>query len=142
MTCMATTGRRSPPTPWADVISAVHIHDSVVVLDVGRPFAPFSEVVGNWDFLRITRPQAAVQSELSAEKEVVVHRLAARESALEEAHSALDQAEADRAVLRDSVAQATDQLALTQAQLRMMQGSASWRATEPLRRLRTALRRW
>ena len=117
----------TPPTPWADMISAVHIHDSVVVLDVGRPFAPFSEVVGSWDFLRVTRPQAAVQSELSADKEAVLHRL--------------EQAEADRAGLRDSVERANDELALSQARLHDVQVSASWRATEPLRRLRTAFRR-
>ena len=44
-----------PPTPWTDLISAVHVHDSIVVFDVGRSFAPFSEVVGSWDFLRLTQ---------------------------------------------------------------------------------------
>lgn len=113
-----------PPTPWTDLISAVHVHDSIVVFDVGRSFAPFSEVVGSWDFLRLTRPQAAVQSELTATTDALAQQLAG-------AQAALDRSEAERASL----------LLDSQTQLRAISDSASWRLTEPLRRLRAAFRR-
>ena len=102
----------SPPTLYADRLNAVHVHDSVVVLELGRPFVPFSEVGGAWDFLLVDRPLAAVHSELAANAEVA-------------------RAERDDAV-RSGEAAATA--------LALMEASKSWRLTAPLRRLRAARR--
>jgi Methyltransferase domain len=96
----------SPPTPYTDSLNAVHVHDSVVVLELGRPFVPFPEVVGAWDFLFVDRPLAAERSELVANAEAARAELAAAVRARESAESAL----------------------------RSVQASTSWRLTAPLRR--------
>lgn len=103
-------------------IDAVHVHDSVVVLDIGRPFAPFAEVVGTWDFLKLHRPLSAVHSELVATRDVAVHQRASTERQLARVSQT---AERERASRLDAYRQLED-----------VRGSASWRLTEPLRRWR------
>ena len=97
----------SPPTSFTDSLNAVHVHDSIVVLELGRPFVPFPEVVGAWDFLMVDRPLAAERSEFVANAEAARAELAAAVRARESAESALSSVEA----------------------------STSWRLTAPLRRL-------
>lgn len=91
------------------LIDAVHVHDSITVLDVGPRTPPFSEVVGTWDFLMLDRPLAAIHSELLAARTVAVQ-------------------DAERAKLSAQTAW---------KQLESVRGSRSWRVTQPLRRLRS-----
>ena len=102
----------SPPASFTDRLDAIHVHDSVVVLDVGRPFVPFSEVVGTWEFLTLDRPLAAVHSDLLANAEVA--RSQANKAGAQVAQAQLAQASAEQA-------------------LSDLQRSRSWRFTAPLR---------
>lgn len=103
-------------------IDAVHVHDSVVVLDVGRPFAPFPEVVGTWDFLKLSRPLSAIHSELLATRDATAHL---------NAKLTEDLAESRRQAAREHHARRE-----AYAQLEAVRGSVSWRTTSLLRRLR------
>jgi hypothetical protein len=111
----------SPPSRFADLVNAIHVHDSVVVLDIGRPFSPFSELAGNWDFLNVSRPVASVHSHLLASLESARHESVAARREIERNSLRLEQANREN---------------------RELTGSLSWRITKPLRSMkrRTARR--
>jgi hypothetical protein len=124
-----------PPSPWVD-IDAIHVHDSVTVLDMGRSFAPFPEVVGTWDFLKLPRPLSAIHSELLATREAAVVE---RDKALleREAARAAEEAAEEHARAATLAAQrATLSQQQAWSQLDALRSSRSWRITRPLRRNR------
>jgi hypothetical protein len=110
----------TPAAEYSDIVGGVHVYDSVVVLDRRRTPAPFAELAGTWDFLKNSRPLAALQSELVATRDVALAGAAA--SARDLARAA---AERDMAI----------------EQVQTMSRSSSWRLTRPLRALRRALGR-
>ena len=105
----------SPPSRFADLVNGIHVHDSVVVLDIGRPFSPFSELAGNWDFLNVSRPVASVHS----------HLLASLESARLEAVEARRESELNSLRLEQAHRESQE-----------LVGSLSWRITRPLRAMK------
>ena len=105
----------TPPTRFADRVSGIHVHDSIVVIDVGRAFPPFAELAGNWDFLNSSRPAASIHSQLLATLEAVRHESAIAAQTVEQTNAELERTRQERDDLVDSY---------------------SWRITRPLRTLK------
>ena len=57
---------------WTRELDAVHVYDSVVVLDRKHRFAPFSEQKGGAEFVFGTRPASIIASELVATRQVAL----------------------------------------------------------------------
>ncbi len=100
-------------TMWQLHLRAVHMYDSVVVMEKGVSYPPFSELVGTKEFALPTRERESVDLEL----------LATRDAALVQRDRARTESEA----LRADLERATQQLAELRA-------SRSWRLTSPFRR--------
>jgi hypothetical protein len=143
------------PQLWATMLEGMHIYDSLVVLDKGARFAPFSELTGTSEYINYGRdPQLA----LSEMRVVRADAVATRDAAL----GALDAERAEHAAtsarldaLGAELAVATERLASVHAELERSRGdvrdrealleemrhSTSWRATAPLRRIRSSISR-
>lgn len=57
---------------WTREVDAIHVYDSVVVLDRKHRFAPFAEQKGGAEFVYNGRPLAALTSELVATRQAVL----------------------------------------------------------------------
>lgn len=122
----------TPPAPFADLVSGLHVYDSVVVLDRGRGHAPFAELSGTWDFLNISRRLSVVQSELVATRDVALRQLDETRKDLEVAKRELS----ELSELRDAADALKVDLENSWEQLRAMRRSTSWRLTAPVRWVR------
>lgn len=98
---------------WQLHLRSVHVHDSVVVLEKGLSYPPFSELVGTKEFAMPTRERESVDLEL----------LATRDAAIAQRDRARSEATAMNAALER-----------TTRQLAEIRTSRSWRLTAPLRR--------
>jgi Methyltransferase domain len=119
--------------PWQTTLAAMHLYDSVAVLERTRRFAPFSEIAGTAEFVNLTRDAAAADIQLVAQ--------------VDAAASARTRAEDELRMMRGELLDANNELAHVRGQLHRSRGtieqmrrSASWRVTEPLRRVRSVLR--
>jgi hypothetical protein len=112
----------APPAPLTDLIDGMHVYDSIVVLDRADRAAPFAELAGTWDALRLTRQTQLVTSGLLASRDVARRDAAAKQREL-------DAAALERERLREQRDRA-------RAQLRALRASRSWRVMSPVRRLR------
>lgn len=149
---------------WTTRVTGIHLYDSMVVLDAGRHLPPFCEVVGTGSFVSADRISesmllayrgalagAEARTELFAADRQLVDEdrsriMAARDEAQGQANDLRNQLAAVQAQVADLQAQrdaaaaqaAEASAALDEAarQLDEMSASASWRVTEPLRRLR------
>ena len=116
--------------PWQTALAAMHLYDSVAVLERTRRFAPFSEIAGTAEFVNHTRDAVADDLALVANRD-----------------RAIGQAEDEARMLRgellhanDELAHARNQLHRTWGEIGQMRRSRSWRITEPLRRVTGFLR--
>lgn len=147
--------------PWQTVLAGLHVYDSVVVLDRDEHWPPFNEVSGTAEFVHYGRPAAVGHLELLATRDAAVAQVADAQRRLAEAE-ARDAAPADelrtlRGELRDArertgtlheevlslqqeLEHVRSDLAGSWAMIEEMRGSASWRVTEPLRRIKSAFR--
>lgn len=164
---------------WTKQVEAIHVYDSVVVLDKRQRFAPFAEQQGGSDFVFRDRPHSVIASELVATRQEALKRLERASVETADLRARLDAREADPArapegdlaervrTLTEQLRQARGELMATGPRiadlqaglqqstaeladarvkldgawelLRALRGSASWRATRPLRRIRS---RW
>jgi hypothetical protein len=152
--------------PWQTDLSAVHVYDSVVVLDKAHRFAPFSEITGTSDYLNVNRGAAIANVELLATREVALQtareaeaeasRLNAEVEARQEAsqdelrilRAELVAANQQAALLRSDLDTTREELSDTNAKLhgswailQEMRQSKSWQVTAPIRRVKSFVRR-
>jgi hypothetical protein len=155
-------------TPWQTSLAGLHLYDSLVVLDKGHHWPPFSELTGTKDFINYNRPAAALQVEVLATRDAALARAAEADERAAKAIAKADAAvpadaqivEEELRILRGELVDA-NQLAgkfqadldtvsreLTETQSKLlgswgiiqeMRRSASWRATAPLRRAKSIL---
>jgi cephalosporin hydroxylase len=121
---------------WTTAVSGIHIFDSMVVLDKKRHLPPFCEVAGTGSFVAADRISesmllayrgALAGAEARTEQfRVDRHRVAADRDA--------KQAELDAALAAQAAAEVRAEEAVRA--LDEMSTSASWRVTEPLRKMR------
>lgn len=141
---------------WTRQVAGIHIYDSVVVLDKGTRFPPFSEQHGGAQFVFRDRVHSSIHSELVAtrqaaieERNVLKAELASQAAAtrpaseLETALEEVRNLRGELADLRPRLTQTQDELDRTRHDLqsswqhiREMRKTVSWRVTAPLRRLR------
>jgi len=100
-------------TVWQLHLRAVHVFDSIVVMEKDISYPPFSELVGTKEFALPTRERESVDLELLATRDAAVVQR--------------DQARRESEALRADLDRMTQQL----AELRT---SRSWRFTAPMRR--------
>lgn len=103
---------------WTTHLNGLHVYDSVVVLDKARRYPPFCEVTGAGSF-------------------VLADRIS--ESSLLAYRAALGTALRQRSAAELAAERVDEQLQVSQHELEAVKTSASWRATAPLRRLKS---RW
>jgi 23S rRNA U2552 (ribose-2'-O)-methylase RlmE/FtsJ len=111
---------------WSDHLDSITVADSVVVLRKKHRFRPFSEVVGDNEFLLRSRLQASALIALRTIRDRANFDLAQEVS----------QAQEDLAQTRGELDRTMGQLASVQAQLETMRASRSWRMTSGLRKVR------
>jgi hypothetical protein len=143
------------PGPWQTELSGIHIYDSMAVLEKDDRWAPFSEISGTREFINHGRAVALSQLEM----------LATRDAALaQQAKGAADtaQAQEELRILRsesldtkqhvgelqaaldamsEELAHLRSDLAGSWGILQEMRRSTSWRATAPIRRVKSILKR-
>lgn len=147
---------REVPSPWGTHLDALHVYDSVVVLQKVSRFAPFSEVSGLPEFATQSRQMAAGALDLLAVKEMkdaganASEVLAVRDAALVRAQMnevKASRAQTDVSQLRQSVVRLEQELGDMRSRLeeststiREMRHSRSWRLTLPFRSAMAKLR--
>jgi hypothetical protein len=156
--------------PWQTELAAVHVYDSVIVLDKSHRGAPFSEVTGTSDYINVNREASAANLELLATRDVAllvakeaeaeaarrVGEAEARASAVAEAsedelrilRAELTAANQHTSRLRSDLDAAREELDDTNSQLvgswgiiQEMRQSRSWQLTAPIRRVKSIIRR-
>ncbi|WP_134325121.1 class I SAM-dependent methyltransferase [Cumulibacter soli] len=60
---------------WTDEVDGIHFHDSIVVFEKDRRFAPFAEQVGTSEFLMHDRGASVTTTELLATRDAAVQEL-------------------------------------------------------------------
>lgn len=150
-------------TVWATHLDAVHVHDSLVVLDKKERFRPFSEMAGTSAYLRVDRPAEghlldliaardaaraeveALEAELAelagagipvAAADPTAEELRRTRSALRQVQSQLAETGAELSTLQSEVASTNGRLLESWEQIHLMRKSVSWRLTAPLRAVR------
>ncbi len=114
--------------------ASMHLYDSVAVFERGAHTKKWAPKIGKADFVSDTAQPGAVNYGPNLQRnQPNSDRVEAMQRQLTEAVSARDEAQAVLQKTRDSVAVAEGTLA-------RMQSSLSWKITEPVRRLMTALR--
>ena len=141
--------------PWQTQLAALHVYDSVVVLEkLDRP-APFSELTGDKLFITQGRDSSAIHQELLATRDVALAQLKATEARTADAaeevrvlRGELLEAKQGAAHLQDDLGTAREELEQTRSDLmgswgiiQEMRRSRSWRLTDPLRRLKSLVAR-
>lgn len=129
-------------TEWQSTLRAVHAYDSVVVLEKGRSFPPFSEVVGTKEFVMVNRERASLDMALTASRDAAIrqrdraHRLLSEAQTLAvNAMQQVERAQQDTAQARAELERMSRDLELAQARMDQLHNSRSWRITAPLRRI-------
>lgn len=122
------------PTEFTATTLSMHLYDSVAVFERGTHTKKWAPKIGKADFVPDTSQPGAVNSGPNLQRnQPNSDRVEAMQRQLTEAVSARDEAQAALQKTRESVAVAEGTLA-------RMQSSLSWKITEPVRRLMTALR--
>ena len=152
--------------PWQTDLTAVHVYDSVVVLDKSHRGAPFSEVTGTSDYINVNREGAAANVELLATREVALVNAKEAAKRVEEAESrlaaAVEASEDELRILRaellttnqnasrlrsdidnirEELEDTNDKLLGSWGIIQEMRQSRSWQITAPIRRLKSIVRR-
>ena len=142
---------REPDLPiWTTAVSGIHIFDSMVVLDKKRHLPPFCEVAGTGSFVAADRISESMllayrgalagaearTEQFRADRHLVAEdrdRIAADRDAQ---RTALEAALAERDAAQARADEAARALAEAARQLDELTTSASWRVTEPLRKMK------
>jgi hypothetical protein len=156
--------------PWQTDLAAVHVYDSVVVLDKSPRGAPFSEVTGTSDYINVNREVAAVNVELLATRDVALARASEAEveadrrvAEAEKQRSATAEAykdelrilraelmtanqhasrlRSDLDAMREDLEDTNTKLQGSWGIIQEMRQSRSWQVTAPIRRLKSTIRR-
>ncbi len=114
-------------SPWATGLGAVHFHDSIVVLDRERRFAPFRELSGGSSFVFADALSESIAAELAATRSDAIEARRELEAVRQETSRALEVADRERRAYVE--------------RLDAIERSRSWRLTSPLRAARDLLRR-
>lgn len=141
---------------WTAALDAIHVHDSIVVLDKRTRFVPFAQVSGGGDVVNRSRTagaalKAAVASRNALAAELV--ELRRQQASVGDVSDDLRYARADVVELRESSLRMAEDLRQSEAkvevyaeaadsaneQMRWMRRSFSWRITAPLRAVRRRL---
>lgn len=127
---------------WQTHLRGIHLYDSVVVLDRGESYAPFSEVAGAKEFARPNRERQAVELWLMAAREAAEvsrdrawHEVEVARSQTEAAQEQTAATVAQMAELREQLEQMKQDMHEVHGLMDQLQGSRSWRLTAPLRRI-------
>ena len=149
--------READLSQWTTQVAAIHVFDSIVAFDRRRHLPPFCEVVGTGSFVRGDRISesmllayrgALAGAEARTELYRADRRLvdedrqrvaAARDEALAERDDAVrdrERAVRERDRVMNELQAARAQIAEAERDLQVISESASWKMTEPLRRLR------
>lgn len=114
-------------TTWQLHMRALHVYDSVVVIEKGVSYPPFSELVGTKEFALPTRERESIDLELLATRDAALVQRDQARTELDQTRTELDQTRTESDALRANLDRVTQQL----AELRT---SRSWRFTAPVRR--------
>ena len=142
-------------SPWATSLDGVHLYDSIVVLDKSARFAPFGEITGASEYLYFGRDPLLATNEMRAARDQSIDARAAMAADLDQLRAQQAEAVNDLTALRpaleamtveisqvkEALARTQDELAGSRALVDDMRTSTSWRATEPLRRIRALVDR-
>lgn len=139
------------PAPWQTTLSGIHVYDSLVVLDKQLRWAPFSEMSGTADFVTYGRDVAGIHLEMLATRDAALaesasagaraeHAAAEAEAAREELRLLRGESEANLESVNEELAHLRGDLHGSWEIIEEMRRSASWRATAPLRRVKSILK--
>lgn len=132
------------PQPWQVTLSGIHVYDSVAVLDKHPRWAPFSEMSGTGDFINHGRDVAGIHLEMLATRDAALaqsaNASAEAEAAREELRAVRTELQADLDSVNEELAHVREDLHGSWGIIEGMRRSASWRATAPLRRVRSILK--
>lgn len=149
------------PAPWQAALSGIHVYDSVAVLDKHLRWAPFSEMSGTGDFINHGRDVAGIHLEMLATRDAAVTQSAKADARAAQASADAEVAREELRILRSELVDSRRHVGEIQANLHSvneelahvredlhgswgiiegMRRSASWRATAPLRRVRSILK--
>jgi cephalosporin hydroxylase len=130
--------------PWQTDLGALHLYDSVVVMDKLSRSAPFSEFSGTKEFINYNRDVSTLQVEMLATRDAALARLQETEGTREE----LRVLRGELMDAKEAAVQLQGDLETTRVDLvgswgiiQEMRRSRSWKATAPLRRLKSLLNR-
>ncbi len=130
--------------PWQAALSGIHVYDSVAVLDKHLRWAPFSEMSGTGDFINHSRDVAGIHLEMLATRDAALaqsaNASAEAEAAREELLAVRTELQADLDSVNEELAHVREDLHGSWGIIEDMRRSASWRATAPLRRVRSILK--
>jgi hypothetical protein len=117
--------------PWQTDLGGVHVYDSIVALTRQRHVAPFCELNGDSQFVNFPRQEAANHLEI----------LAARDAAVARAETVERDLRAQLASAQTDLAAARAEVDGSRGAMAKLERSKSWRATSPVRRLKSIFRR-
>lgn len=132
---------------WTTSVSGIHLFDSMVVLDKKRHLPPFCEVAGTGSFVAADRIsesmllayRGALAGAEARTEQFRVDREAVdadRQRVIADRDGRIEAALAERDAAQARAAEAMTALDEAARQLEQMSTSASWRVTEPLRKMR------
>lgn len=147
--------------PWQASLSGIHVYDSVAILDKHLRWAPFSEMSGTADFINHGRDVAGIHLEMLATRDAALAMSADADARTAQAAADAEATREELRILRSELVDSRRYVGEVQANLdsvneelahvkdalhgswgiiEAMRRSASWRATAPLRRVRSILR--
>lgn len=126
--------------PWQTSLAAIHLYDSIAVLEKDRRWPPFSEVSGTSEFILYGRELEAHQLELLATRDAALAGLVRAEARTAEVEAEASAVRADLDSANEELTHVRGDLDASWKAIEDMRRSASWRATAPFRRVRAIFR--